>query len=34
MAVVAISHDERFVSAFATRVVELSDGRLHPRSVP
>jgi energy-coupling factor transport system ATP-binding protein len=34
MAVVAISHDERFVSAFATRVVELSDGRLHPWSVP
>ena len=33
MAVVAISHDERFVAAFATRILELRDGRLHERSV-
>ena len=33
MAVVAISHDERFVSAFATRVLELRDGRLYERGL-
>ncbi len=33
MAVVAISHDERFVTVFATRVLELRDGRLHERGV-
>ena len=34
MAVVAVSHDERFVAAFADRVLELDDGRLHDRVAP
>ncbi|MET1232627.1 MAG: ABC transporter ATP-binding protein [Candidatus Limnocylindrales bacterium] len=32
MAMVVVSHDERFVAAFATRVMELRDGRLHDRA--
>jgi len=32
-AVIAVSHDERFVAAFASRVLELRDGRLHERGV-
>jgi energy-coupling factor transport system ATP-binding protein len=31
--IVAVSHDERFVAAFADRVLELRDGRLHERGV-
>ena len=31
MAIVAVSHDERFVAAFADRVLELDAGRLHER---
>ena len=34
MAIVAVSHDERFVAAFADRVLELDDGRLHERGAP
>jgi len=33
-AVVAVSHDERFVAAFASRVLELRGGRLHERARP
>ena len=33
VAVIAVSHDERFVAAFADRVLELRDGRLHDRGV-
>ena len=34
MAIVAVSHDERFVAAFATRVLVLRDGRLFERAAP
>ena len=34
MAIVAVSHDERFVADFATRVLELREGRLHDRVAP
>ncbi len=34
MAVVAVSHDARFVAAFADRVLELDGGRLHERGAP
>ena len=33
-AIVAVSHDERFVAAFATRVLMLRDGRLYERAAP
>jgi energy-coupling factor transporter ATP-binding protein EcfA2 len=33
-AVIAVSHDERFVAAFASRVLELRDGQLHERAAP
>jgi ABC-type glutathione transport system ATPase component len=33
-AMIAVSHDERFVAAFAERVLELRDGRLHDRGAP
>ena len=34
LAVIAVSHDERFVAAYASRVLELRDGRLHERAGP
>ncbi len=34
MAIVAVSHDERFVAAFADRVLELADGQLRERGAP
>jgi energy-coupling factor transport system ATP-binding protein len=33
-AIVAVSHDERFVAAFSTRVMVLRDGQLHERAMP